>query len=330
MTMRWRWFIGSLCASTFLYACANNAGFGIAARPLEMQSSAAPQTQQPSLLYVSNYGSSSVTEYTYLNGGGLLFVGSLTGFKTPAGMCTDGAGNVWITDDTARNTFEYAHGGSKPIFSIHQSTGYPYDCAVDPVTGNLAVTSRHPNGKYQSFGNVVIYPKGSRDGRVYSRSGGFKDVFFLAYDNKGNLYLDATPCLQSGCYYSGGPPGLYELANGASEFSPLTFNGATLNEPTAINWVNPTLLVGDQDFQGQGTPGAYKVFVSGSTATVVGLLPFKGTQQANGFWRRAGRVIVPDQAGNIVRIYNLSDGSLFSKLTTEISAPFGAVVSQSN
>lgn len=44
--------------------------------------------------------------------------------------------------------------------------------------------------------------------------------------------------------------------------------------------------------------------MSGSTATVVGTLPFNGTQQAFGFWRRAGRVIVPDYIGNVVRIYN--------------------------
>lgn len=105
-------------------------------------------------------------------------------------------------------------------------------------------------------------------------------------------------------------------------------SGATLNSPGAINWIKPTLLLGDQNFEGQGTNGAYKLLVSGATATVVGTLPFNGTQQAYGFWRRAGRVVVPDYTGNIVRIYTLSNGSLDSTLTTEISSPFGAVVSQ--
>jgi hypothetical protein len=63
-------------------------------------------------------------------------------------------------------------------------------------------------------------------------------------------------------------------------------------------------------------------------ATVVGTLPFNGTQDALGFYRSADRVVVPDHAGKIVRIYNLSDGSLFSTLTTEISLPFSALVSQ--
>ena len=286
--------------------------------------------KQPSLLYISNLGTASVTVYTYLNGGGLLLVGTLSGFSLPTGMCTESSGNVWIPDYGTRKILEYAHGGTTPIFTITEHSGFPYDCAVDPTTGNLAVANQHPNGKYQAFGNVVVYPKGSRNGRVFSTSNGFSDVYFVAYDNKSNLYVDANPCAPSSCYYGGGPPGLFELAKGGAAFTQLTLSGATLYQPIAINWIKPTLMVGDQNFQNQGTSGAYKLFVSGSTATQVGTLQFGGTQQAYGFWRRAGRVIVPDHTGNIVRIYNLSNGSLFSKLTTEISLPFGAVTSQAN
>ena len=56
-------------------------------------------------------------------------------------------------------------------------------------------------------------------------------------------------------------------------------------------------------------------------------LTLSGTQQTYAFRRRATRVIVPDHTGNIVRIYNLSDGTLYNKLTTDISLPFGTVVS---
>ena len=298
--------------------------------------------KQQSLLYISNVGSASVTVYTYLNGGGLVLVGTLTGFSRPTGMCTDNTGNIWIPDYGTGTLYEYAHGGTSPIFTIKQHTGLPYDCAVDPTTGNLAVANQHPNAKYGAKGIVDVYRlKGSKGGGSYSAVNGFKNVYFVAYDNKSNLYVDAVPCPPSGCgslkprhlgaararpqLYN---PGLFELSNGGSYFSQLTISGATLNTPSAINWIKPTLLLGDQNFQGQGTNGAYKLLVSGSTATVVGTLPFKGTQQANGFWRRAGRVVVPDYTGNIVRIYNLSDGAPISTLTTEISAPFGAVVSQ--
>jgi hypothetical protein len=121
---------------------------------------------------------------------------------------------------------------------------------------------------------------------------------------------------------------LYELTHGASEFKRLSLRGATLSEPAAINWVKPTLLLGDRNFKNEGSSGAYKVFVSGSKATVVATLPFAGTQKAYGFWRRADRVVVPDDIGDIVRIYNLSDGTLYNTLNTKIASPFAAVVSQ--
>ena len=76
----------------------------------------APKKQ--SLLYVSNQGTGNVTVYTYLNGGGLVLVGTLTGFSRPTGMCTDNLGNVWILDYGTRKIFEYAHGGTNPIFKI--------------------------------------------------------------------------------------------------------------------------------------------------------------------------------------------------------------------
>ncbi len=54
--------------------------------------------KQQSVLYISNQGNGSVTVYTYLDGGGLVLVGTLGGFSKPGGMCTDSAGDVWITD----------------------------------------------------------------------------------------------------------------------------------------------------------------------------------------------------------------------------------------
>jgi hypothetical protein len=289
-----------------------------------------PRAQkQPNLLYIANSGTSDVTVYTYLDGKGLLLVGTLTGFSSPAGMCTDSAGNVWIPDANTRRIYEYAHGGTKRIDTIQQQSGYPSACSVNPDTGDLAVVSKHPNGKYQSYTLVEVYPKGSKTGTPHSAPHGFKDVEFVAYDNASNLYADGTPCFRDNCYYDkNGPPGLYELANGRSEFQRLSFRGATLYQPTAINWVKPILLLGDRNFQNQGTSGAYKVVVAGSKATVVGTLPFDGTQQAYGFSRRAGRVIVPDYTGNVVRIYNLSNGAPYSQLNDDISSPFSAVVSQ--
>ncbi|MGA8534113.1 MAG: hypothetical protein WB615_08395 [Candidatus Tumulicola sp.] len=147
-------------------------------------------------------------------------------------MCTDNnTGNVWITDYGTGYLYEYQHGGTAPIEIIEQKStrGFPNDCAVDPLTDNLAVADQHPNAKYGAKGNVVVYPKESKSGGVYTTANGFRNVDFVAYDNKSNLYLDATPCPPSGCgslnskpRYLGAAqprtlgylPGLFELPKG--------------------------------------------------------------------------------------------------------------------
>src|ERR1700678_764279 len=112
--------------------------------------------QEPNLLYVSN--PTNVAIYTYENAQDIKLVGELTGFRTPEGLCSDRDGNVFIADGAARKIYEYAHGGVKPLRIITRSTGYPYSCAVDPNTNDVAISIEHPHGKYQEFADVIIYP----------------------------------------------------------------------------------------------------------------------------------------------------------------------------
>ena len=277
--------------------------------------------KSPSLLYVSNEGTATVTVYTYLDGDGLILVGTLTGFSHPAGMCTDRSGDVWITDYGTNRLYEYEHGGTTPIETIREvGSSRPNDCAVDPATGDLAVANQFPNAHYYQTGNVKIYHPGSHTGTKYSL--GYMQVDFLAYDDHSNLYVDGQPTNPYG-YGNNGP--LLVIPSGSKGPVNLTLKGATLYQPSAVQWINPTLLVGDSR---EKTSFAYKFFVSGSVATVVGKLQFPGTQETYGFGRRADKVIVPDFSGNVVRIYTLSTGTLYASLTAGISLPFGAVVSQ--
>lgn len=274
-----------------------------------------------SLLYVSNWYSASVTVYTYLDGGGLIQVGTLTGFNRPAGMCTDKAGDVWITDNGSNRLYEYAHAGTTPIETLRESGNTrPNDCAVDPSTGDLAVANQFPNAHYYETGNVKIYHPHSHTAIKYSM--GYMHVEFLAYDDHSNLYVDGPPTSPYG-YGNNGP--LVVIPSGSKEIVDLTLQGATLYDPGAVQWINPTLLVGDNR---EKSSFAYKFFVSGTTATVVGKIQFPQTPQAAGFWRRADKVIVPDPLGNAVRVYELSDGTLDATLTDGLSYPYGAVVSQ--
>jgi hypothetical protein len=309
--------IVGIAAASVLTACGAGSASPPIAPTVQRATWMSPAAQkQPSLLYVSNAGTQTVTVYTYLDGAGLLLVGTLTGFTRPSGMCTDKAGDVWIADAGARTLFEYAHGGTTPIHKIREFYEEPYDCSVDPNTGDLAVANFR-----SSRDNITVYPAGRHRGVRYGAPAR-DSLNYLAYDDKSNIFVDGKLWAQDQAV-------LLELRAGTSQLFKVPVHGATLHTVGAVNWVKPTLLVGDDDFENGTTSGAYKLFVSGGSATVVGTLLFKGTRAASAFWRRASRVIVPDYALNAVRIYDLSDGTLYSQLTTDISSPAGTVVSQS-
>jgi hypothetical protein len=276
------------------------------------------------LLYVSSYSNNRVTIYTYVDGNAIKLVGTLS-IGQPGGMCTDKAGDVWIPSYDFQTIEEFAHGGTTPIRSIKRSAGYPYACAVDPLTGNLAVTYEFPNGKYGPFGRVVVFAKGERPQTL--RSYDLYPVMFAAYDNTGDLFVDGAPCYSSYCSPLYNQTLLLEYPAGGSGFQTLTVVGATIDQATALNWIKPTLLLTNNDASSHKVT-AYKLLVRGSNATVVGTLPLKNAGTAYGTWVRAGLVIVPDENGDIIRTYDLSNGSFVSSFTKGLSSPFATVVSQ--
>ena len=92
-----------------------------------------PEAKNEDLLYVTNY--SVVTVYTYPQG---KLVGTLRGFNSASGACVDAAGDVFVANFKPFAVYEYAHGGTKRI-ATYKGVG-AYSCALDPVSGDLAVT----------------------------------------------------------------------------------------------------------------------------------------------------------------------------------------------
>lgn len=143
------------------------------------------QASAAALLYVSN-ADSEVTVYTY-PGGTLQTV--LTGFEKPMGLCTDKAGDVYITDATAQTIVEYAHGGTTPIQTLDDAPDDPYACSVDPKSGALAVADN--NGYYEE-GDIAIWahatgtPTRYTDPALYQATG-------CVYDSRGNLLASGVP-----------------------------------------------------------------------------------------------------------------------------------------
>jgi hypothetical protein len=296
-----------------------------------------------SLLYVSN--ASNVTVYQYNNGQDITLVGTLTGFNSPQGLCTDRRGDVWVSDYGSRTMYEFAHGGTTPIATITVNGGFPFACAVDP-TGKLAVSYWYPNAHFYNYAAVVVYPPGSTNGTSYGPPRGFYRSYFLTYDNDGNLFTNGVECgsndclrtvmptcravivseTELGCYNTKTNNPLFELAAGGTQFVQL--RGANRQQNiSGLVWVNPSFLMGTGKSGTKGV-GAVKVQVTGNQAKLVGKVAFSETFLTYGFTVRAGQVIVPDFAGNAVRIYNLSNGSLVSSFTDGLSQPFSTVVSQ--
>jgi hypothetical protein len=275
-----------------------------------------PQASQTnSLLYVST-SSNGVQIYDYSKG----VVGTLFGQISviePGGMCTDKAGDVWITSRFG-SVAEYAHGSTTPLRTLRGERARPYACAVDPTSGNIAVSYNGTYSRSKTEGIVRVFGKGDAN-KKYT---GFSVAWFLAYDNKGNLFVDGWPCYE--CTTGSSFQGIFELAKGGPYFQQLNVQGATFRQPTGMAWINPTLLVADSG-DGYRQPAGYKVLIHGNKATVVSTLAFSSAQSIGGLAVRASSILVPDTVGNILWTYDLS-GDLESSFS--VTAPVAAVVSQ--
>lgn len=210
-----------------------------------------PEASGEDLLYVTNY--SVVTVYTYPQG---KLVGTLKGFNSASGACVDAAGDVFVANFKPLAVYEYAHGGTKRI-ATYKGVG-TYSCAVDPVSGDLAVT-----GATQT---VFIFQEGKSKARVLRDR---KTEFFQScvYDDKGNLFLD-------GYRNNKGKPALTELPKGTNKFVEMEIDAPIYGEGqlqwdgsylTALAYVPPKARV--------NKPEIFQLAIKGTRAIKVGATP---------------------------------------------------------
>ena len=227
----------------------------IATRAAHAKSWMLPEAKGEDLLYIAGtpiFPNGVVYVYTYPQG---KLVGTLTGFVEPFGECTDSAGDVFIVaysngSMTSSTIYEYAHGGTNPIATL-SDPNVGFGCAVDPTTGNLAV----------SGGGVAIYQDATGDPTIYSSDFAFH---YCGYDNKGNLYLSAA----SDRY--GNQAQLIRLGSGSSEFEQIS-----LNEKLYAYSLWPSMQWDGKHMTVTSNPDRkplliYRLHISGSSATVVG------------------------------------------------------------
>lgn len=243
-----------------------------------------PAASKHDLLYV-NDGESNVYVYTYPQG---QLVGTLTGFSSPTGECVDHAGDVFITAASEESgsgvIYEYAHGGTTPIETLGDSDP-AFGCAVDPRSGNLAVTG----------GGVAIYQHARGKPVVYD---GSEPTYFCGYDNQGDLYLSVIDDSHLD------QEDLSMLAKGGKTLKQISLSVplyATLPLPSSVQW-DGTYITASSASQnvGVGYDGPislYRLHISKDSASVVGtatLSSKKNARRTGQIWIQGKRVLGSD------------------------------------
>jgi hypothetical protein len=270
-----------------------------------------PEATRTKLLYISNSGANDVTVYSYP---AYTFEGILHGFNEPQGVCGDRSGDVWIVNTGGSQVVEYAHGGSTPIAIVSETGYYPAGCAVDPTTGNLAVTNI--TAASGNPGNIAIFAHGQASPKYYMLSSNISRPVFCAYDHNGNLFVDGNTVGTGGF-------GFAELRKNTRKFR-VVWLTKSLGFPGGMQWNGKSLLVGDQD-----TNTVYQVNVAGQSGKVVGSTVLSGAKDVAGFWDRGDRIIGADLAASTAPVWKFpAGGTATQTVTYGVYQPVGAIISE--
>lgn len=267
------------------------------------------------LLYVSDGGTSDVDVFELPSG---KLVQIISGFGGPAGECVDARGDVFVVDYVQSVVREYEHGGRYPIRILSDNGYYPLDCAVDPVTGQLAVTNSVPSVG-EGPGDLAIYAK-ARGAPKHLRDRSMRNYYGCAYDDKGDLFVD-------GQLRNGGGFAFAELPSGSGTFVDINLN-QSIAVPAGVQWDGKNVAVG-----GGTATSIYRFKIHGFSGTKVGETPIGGAADVYNFSLHAGQAVVPGRFGNgeqsRVQFYAYPKGGRAVKVLLGFSGPQAAVVSES-
>lgn len=184
--------------------------------------------------------------------------------EASGGLCSDASGNIFIP--RAEGIDEYAHGGKHPIETFSDPDANGFNCAVDPTTGNLAVTNF--SRQTSTSGNVAIYKNAKGPPTIYV----VPQMYYYescGYDNNGNLFVDGAAAKTFNAM-------LEELPKGSKSFVNITIDKGVYGGP--LQWDGQYLAI-------QGDPKhIYRVQISGSTGTVVQTILLRHTRGIREFW----------------------------------------------
>jgi hypothetical protein len=251
------------CGVAFLASCTPSAQGSLGA-PTQREMSTGVQVQglprsgrdrsKGALLYVSSDSAGQVYVFSYPR---LRLVGTVSGFISPEGLCSDAVGHVFVTDAIAQQVVEFSHGGTAPIATLSDAGYNPFDCSIDPVSGNLAVTNQRPAGS-SGPGNIAVY-SGAQGEPTYFGDPMIYRCWACGYDDDGDLFVDGIS----------GDSNFAELPKGSSTFTNLSLSFET---PGGIKWDGKYLAVGSIHGESHGSV-IYRLSISGSTVKTIDSVP---------------------------------------------------------
>jgi hypothetical protein len=279
------------------------------------------------LLYVSDTGDEAVTFYSYPKG---IKLGQLSGLGLPLGLCVDGTGDIFVTNIAASgdsNVIEYAHGATTPLQTLEDPGMLPNGCAVNPVTGDLAVTNYCQLRMNQCThdGNVAIYPKATGLPR-YHGDFAVSSFEYCTYNPSGTLFADGFG--GRGGRHSGFK--LVRMVNGRDKFTPVpvhwTYSKPPIVDPGGVQWDDHLLAVAYS--QGEDvTPSIYRV--DPANGRIVSVLTMNGSQLVIQFFIHGNVLIAPNrqsEKGEIL-FYRYPKGTKMRKVIGGLSQPNAVVLS---
>jgi len=267
--------------------------------------------------WISDSGDNQVVVFSYPSGTAM---GALApppeGFSEPQGMCSDKNGNVFIANTENSKIDEYAPNGTFTQ-ALSDPGEFPAGCAVDPVSGTLAVSNIISTS--DNAGGISLYANASGSPQQLTDPNMF-EVFFIGYLGKtGNLY------------YSGFNNSFYAAISSyiGGNFALLPITGATIGFPGTVSnsFKTKTLAIGDQDtFYG---PTFYQVDATGNVSGSTVLACPSGDCDVVQATAKGNKIVAPD-AGSLnatVNPYPAGGDALVT--VTGFGQPIGSAVSSS-
>jgi hypothetical protein len=307
---------------TVLSACGGNgAGSPVGAGPVALPNAPTAQAawmardaETRDLLYVSNHRDGSVDVYSYPDG-------KLNGWLRDLramGLCADKNGDVFVPN--GNEIREYAHGGTRPVAVLRDPLGGATQfCAVDPVTGNLAVSG----GTSREYG-VTVYANAAGNPKVYP---GIKGLYWsCTFDDAGNLFVEV-----SGAGLNGAPQ-LLELPKAGTQLRSIDWKRIGPSQLGSIQW-DGKYLAAESGRGGPGPTTIARYAVRGTEATLEGRATLAGAQSPLRFWTDGTLVAVLNRgssnggAGSVL-LYNYPKGDGPTRTIEDANEPQAAVLSR--